>query len=173
MRATSVETPDPIELTRLASGPDRATSVARLSGAIAWSGMVAGALLGLVMGLWAFDGPVAPPSFVGDYGDTSRRLLRLGHIACFGLGALNLLLVREWARIGRATQADRWAAWTMNFGNVCLPAVLVAAAVYQPLKYLLPIPALSVLAALVLTAHRVRLRDRSAVEEGLAETNAS
>lgn len=47
----------------------------------------------------------------------------------------------------------------MNFGNVFLPLVLVSAAVYQPLKYLLPIPAVSVLVALALMAYRVSTVD--------------
>ncbi len=43
----------------------------------------------------------------------------------------------------------------MNFGNVFLPLVLIIAAVYTPAKYLLPLPALSVFAALCLAAHVV------------------
>ena len=73
----------------------RGHSMGDLNRIIAWTGMACGAALGLIMGLWSFDGPVAPPNFIGDYTDTARRLLRLGHIACFGIGILNLLLVRE------------------------------------------------------------------------------
>ena len=47
------------------------------------------------MGLWSFDGPLAAPAWIGDYGDTALRLLWLGQIAFFGLGILNLLLVKN------------------------------------------------------------------------------
>ncbi len=135
----------------------RAIQPGQRSKVIAWTGMVVGVLLGLLMGLWSFDGPIAPPSFIGDYADPARRLLRLGHIACFGLGMLNLLLVRELASFEQTCGAGRWATGAMNFGNVFLPLVLVSAAVYQPLKYLLPIPAVSVLVALALMAYRVSI----------------
>ncbi len=125
---------------------------------VAWTGMAFGAVLGLIMGLWSFDGPVAPPNFIGDYTDTPRRRLRLGHIACFGIGILNLLLVRELPNSGGSPRVARHAAQAMNFGNIFLPLVLLIAAVYAPAKYLLPVPALSVFAALCLAAYVVGAR---------------
>ena len=122
---------------------------------VAWTGMACGAALGLIMGLWSFDGPLAPPSFIGDYTDTPRRLLRLGHIACFGIGILNLLLVQALVESRDSPRVARRAAQAMNFGNVFLPLVLLIAAVYTPAKYLLPFPALSVFAALCLAAYVV------------------
>lgn len=115
--------------------------------------MACGAALGLIMGLWSFHGPVAPPNFIGEYTDTPQRLLRLGHIACFGIGILNLLLVQTLLHSGDSPRVARHAAQAMNFGNVFLPLVLIIAAVYAPAKYLLPIPALSVFAALCLAAY--------------------
>ena len=122
---------------------------------VAWTGMACGAALGLIMGLWSFDGPVAPPNFIGDYTDTPRRLLRLGHIACFGIGILNLLLVQALLNAKDSPRVASYAAQAMNFGNIFLPLVLVIAAVYAPAKYLLPFPALSVFAALCLAAYVV------------------
>jgi hypothetical protein len=40
----------------------------------------------------------------------------------------------------------------MNPGNIFLPLLLIVAAVYAPAKYLLPLPTLSVFAALCLAA---------------------
>ena len=54
--------------------------------AIGWSSLLTGVLLGLLLGMWSFDGPLAVPALLGDYDETPRRLLRLGHIAFFGLG---------------------------------------------------------------------------------------
>ena len=54
----------------------------------AWSGFLAGALSGLAAGVFFHD-----PHWQGGYDSWRRRLLRLGHIACFGLGLLNLAFV--------------------------------------------------------------------------------
>ena len=62
---------------------------------VAWLSLAAGAATGLIMGLWSFDAPLAAPAWIGDYGDTPRRLLRFGHIAYFGLAILALLLVQN------------------------------------------------------------------------------
>lgn len=112
-----------------------------------------GALSGLMLGLWSFDGPVRVPEGLGDYTSTARRLARLGHIAFFGLGMLNLLLARELAVSKLSLPARRRASTAMNFGNVFLPLTLFSAAAYPPLKYLLPFPALAVFFSLWLAAY--------------------
>ncbi|MBF0186174.1 MAG: hypothetical protein HQM06_17540 [Magnetococcales bacterium] len=119
---------------------------------IALSGFIAGALLGMVMGLWSFDGPLSPPTFLGGYADTPRRLLRLGHIACFGTGILNLLLSRELPRLGLSPNRVRLAALAMNSANISLPLTLVLASLYAPLKYALPVSVFSAFLALLIAA---------------------
>ena len=49
--------------------------------AVGWSSLALGAVTGLILGRWSFDGPMAMPEWLGDHGDTPRRLARLGHIA--------------------------------------------------------------------------------------------
>jgi hypothetical protein len=120
--------------------------------------MVVGATTGLIMGLWSFNGPMETPTWIGEYGDVSRRLARLGHIAFFGLGMINVLLARELTRASLNTVAHRAASVTMNFGNIFLPLTLFAAAAYHPAKYLLPVPATSVTVALIITAYAVYKR---------------
>jgi len=127
---------------------------ATLNRQVAWSGMAVGAALGMLMGLWSFDGPMASPSFLGDYGSNARRLARLGHIACFGLGFINLFLARELPLLPKRFR--RLAARAMNLGNIGLPLVLLTASVWEPSKYLLPLPAACVLLALTLTARGIR-----------------
>ncbi len=119
--------------------------------------LAVGAGTGLILGLWSFDGPMLVPVWIGEYGDTSRRMVRLGHIAFFGLGILNILLARELPRL--SDRAGRIASPAMNFGNVFLPLTLFAAAAYPPLKYLLPLPALGVFLALVAAAFGSGRRD--------------
>ena len=41
---------------------------------IGWASLAVGIATGLVMGLWSFDGPLPPPAWLGEYGDTPRRL---------------------------------------------------------------------------------------------------
>jgi hypothetical protein len=53
-----------------------------------WSGFLAGAITGALMGLCFHR-----ENWLGGYGSFPRRMLRLGHIACFGLGLINILFV--------------------------------------------------------------------------------
>lgn len=127
---------------------------------VAWTCILAGVVTGLTLGLWSFDGPVGVPAWLGEYGDTPRRLARLGHIACFGIGFLNLHLVRTLEARSVITRSLRVAARCMIFGNVFLPVTLFAAAAYPPLKYLMPLPALAVAAGVLLVVLDLR-RERS------------
>jgi len=122
---------------------------------VGWASLVLGAGSGLIFGLWSFDGPVSAPASLENYVDLSRRLIRLGHIAFFGLGILNIMLAREASGLAVGAKAKRAALHAMNFGNIALPLTLFAAAVYQPLKYLLPFSALSVFFALSIAAYGV------------------
>ena len=120
--------------------------------AIGWTSLAFGAASGLLMGLWSFGGPVPVPDWLGDYGDLPRRLLRLGHIAFFGLGILNIMVARHIARSRLRPGWRRAALICMSFGNVLLPLTLVAASVHEPLKYLTGAPAITVTAALGISA---------------------
>lgn len=102
--------------------------------------------MGLVLGLWAFDGPMAAPKLLAEYGDTPRRLLRLSHIAWIALGLMNVVLALTASRL---SQSDpplspatlRWALVCMNIGSVCLPLCLLVAVFVPSAKYLLALPA--------------------------------
>jgi hypothetical protein len=50
---------------------------------------------GLLMGLYAFDGPLDTPAFLGTYNDYGRRLSRLVHSYAIVLGLLSICLARE------------------------------------------------------------------------------
>lgn len=120
---------------------------------IAWVSFCVGVGTGMIMGMWSFGGPFPVPAWLGEYDDLSRRLARLGHIAFFGLGFLNLFLASELQRTTLGPSGKRWAALAMNVGNVFLPLTLFAAAAYHPLKYFMSVPAGAVLLALVLAAY--------------------
>jgi hypothetical protein len=69
-----------------------------------WALVAASLGVGLLMGLYAFDGPLPAPAFLGGYIDFARRLSRLGHAYAVVLGLLAVFLAREpaaaWARLG-------------------------------------------------------------------------
>ena len=123
---------------------------------VGWITVAFGIAMGLVMGLWSFDGPLTPPSWIGAYGDTSRRLLRLGHIAFIMLGLISVMVETELGRSALAENARQRASRLMIAGNVFLPTALCAAAMWRPAKYLMPLPALCVFAALAMVAWGAR-----------------
>jgi hypothetical protein len=124
--------------------------------AVGWASIAVGIATGLVMGLWSFDGPVSTPAWLGEYGDTSRRLARLGHIAFIGLGILNILLARELTVSSLGERGRRLASAAMNFGNVFLPVTLFAAAAWRPAKFTMALPATAVFVAMCLAAWGAR-----------------
>ena len=136
---------------------------------VGWTSLAAGVGVGLVMGLWSFDGPLQPPVWIGEYCDTSRRLVRLGHIAFIGLGLIDILIERELLRSALGRTGRTVASWSMVIGNVLLPIVLFGAAAYRPLKYVMAIPATSVFLALVLAAYGVRGARATSQAPGLSE----
>jgi hypothetical protein len=113
-----------------------------------WLGMIAGALLGMAFGLRAES-----RDWAGGYGSFQRQALRLGHIAAFALGIINVLY-------GSSTRAlDLLPPWAAAIGSVAMiaggllmPAVCLAAAWRRPLKFLFPLPASCVLVALAIQA---------------------
>jgi acyl carrier protein len=124
--------------------------IRQLSRAIALTSLMLGAASGLFLGLWAFGGPLPKPAWFADYGALSRRLFRLGHIAFFGLGMLNLILTRQLPALALSERSIRNALASMNFGNVLLPPTLLATGVHAPFAYLLPVPALCIFFALAI-----------------------
>jgi amino acid transporter len=119
---------------------------------VGWWSLVLGIATGLVMGLWSFDGPMATPSWIGEYADTSRRLIRLGHIAFIGLGILDILLANELTRSSLDPRRRLLASRLMVAGNLGLPVALFIAAAWRPFKYVMGVPAMCVFVAMVLAA---------------------
>ncbi|MDA3962517.1 MAG: hypothetical protein PF961_17160 [Planctomycetota bacterium] len=100
-------------------------------------GLVSGALIGL--GFHA-------EAWLGGYGTWRRRLLRLGHIACFGMGFLNLALAWSLPQLGTGP-ALLWAAAGLAVAGVTMPVVCWLSAWRKPLRHAFPIPVISALFA--------------------------
>ncbi len=119
---------------------------------IAWCSICLGGLSGLILGLWSFGGPFPVPDWIGEYDSLPRRFLRLAHVAMFALGILHMLVVRQIAAAPIHPDVDRIAASTMALGNILMPLALIGAAVWEPIKYLTPVPAFAITTALLLAA---------------------
>lgn len=131
--------------------------------AVGWASLAVGAITGLVLGIWSFGGPIPVPEWIGDYDALPRRLLRLGHIAFFGLGILNIALAHHLRRTRTFGFPSGLSLGAMNLGNIFLPLTLIAAAAYEPAKYLMSLPAIAVTLALVVGAY-VAILDTAGAE---------
>ncbi len=112
--------------------------------AAGWCAFIAGAASGAALGL-RFN----RTDFLGGYDSWRRRLLRLGHIACFGMGMLNILYalsVRSWP-IPLAHEAWASAAWLVAL--VTMPVCCALAAWRQPLRHLFPVPVIATVVGIV------------------------
>lgn len=107
----------------------------------AWFLIAAGLGLGAILGLWSFDGPFPAPAGMEDFGDLPRRLVRLAHIALLALPILSLHYIPALRASALDSRTKERAARLLHIGTVGLPLTLIAAALFPPLKYLLPAPA--------------------------------
>ena len=99
-----------------------------------WCLTAASMAAGLLMGLYAFDGPLPDPAFLGAYNDWPRRLTRLGHAYCILFGLLSISLARAaptWHRsVGEWMVAVSGAATLLGIvlvGVGVLPTAALAA----------------------------------------------
>ena len=108
-----------------------------------WIGFLAGAITGALLGLFFHH-----DSWLGGYGSWPRRLLRLGHIACFGLGLLNLLFALSAATLP-PSPFIRAASFLLILGLITMPLNCFLAAWRKPLRHAFFIPAGSTLLGIV------------------------
>jgi hypothetical protein len=107
---------------------------------VGWTSMVGGALSGATIGLYFHD-----DQWLGGYGSLRRRMLRLGHIAFFGLGILNVLFALSVAAVPAPASFARFAAWGFAIGAVTMPTCCFLTAWRKPMRHLFPIPVAAVL----------------------------
>ena len=110
-----------------------------------WLAMLLGALSGAVIGLrFHVEG------WAGGYGSFRRRLLRLGHIAFFGLGLVNVLFALSVEAIGLSSTALSVASPALVVGAVTMPLLCFLTAWRVQFRHLFFVPVLSVALAVVL-----------------------
>ena len=110
-----------------------------------WIWILAGLIVGAVMGMWSFNGPM--PSPVGDYTSLPRRMLRLSHIAFIALAIINILYGYEIDKIKIKDKFKKIGSKCMIYGAILMPIFLIPAVFFEPLKYLTMISAILVIIA--------------------------
>ena len=110
----------------------------------AWTWMALGTIAGAVSGLFFYR-----EDFLGGYSSWRRRMTRLGHIAFFGLGLVNLgyaLTVRAFG----ITDPSPLVTWLLIVSAATMPAVCYLSAFNMKFRHLFPIPVVSLLLGLCL-----------------------
>ena len=109
----------------------------------AWVGIGLGVTSGALTGLQFHE-----DDWLGGYGSWRRRMVRLGHIAFFGIGLLNLAYALT-------IESLHWAAppvalaYALAATVLLMPGVCYLSAWRKPLRRLFPIPVACVLAAVL------------------------
>jgi len=111
-----------------------------------WLWILIGIIAGAIMGMWSFNGPLTSP--LGEYTALPRRMVRLAHIAFIALAIINILYGYEIDKI--KSKFKNLGSQFMIYGAILMPLFLIAAAFFEPLKYLTVIPATLVTIALLI-----------------------
>lgn len=106
----------------------------------AWVGVLLGVISGAIVGIWFHQ-----DHWLGGYGSWRRRMVRLGHIAFFGIAMLNLGYALTVRSVGW-TPPPRVAADALAAAVVLMPAICFLSAWRKPMRRLFPIPVACVLA---------------------------
>ena len=96
-------------------------------------GVISGALLGIFF---------HRESFLGGYGSERRRLVRLGHIAFFGMGFLNLSYAGTLA-LNIGAPASPVMSGGFLIGAIGMPLCCMLMAIDQRFRLLFPIPVIA------------------------------
>jgi hypothetical protein len=108
----------------------------------AWCWILVGLLSGTVQGLFFHR-----EEWLGGYGSWRRRMTRLGHIAFFGTGLINLLAaisVKLWL-VQPSGAALRGSSLLLMAGAVSMSTVCYLSAWKKPLRHLFFIPVVSLI----------------------------
>lgn len=111
-----------------------------------WCGFLAGALSGAGLGLFFHR-----DDWLGGYDSWRRRLLRLGHIACFGMGFLNVMFALSIRAFPLAESDLAWASIGWLIALITMPLCCALAAWRKPLRQLFPIPVVATLVGIGMT----------------------
>ena len=115
----------------------------------AWTFFLLGALAGATTGLF-FHGE----DWLGGYSSWPRRMIRLGHIAFFGIGLLNVAFALSAESLGLTTGLGL-PSILFVIGGVAMPLVCYLSAVRSSFRHLFFLPAGAVTVAIAAFLWRV------------------
>jgi len=110
---------------------------------VGWACMAGGATSGAIIGLFFHH-----EHWLGGYGSFRRRMLRLGHIAFFGLGFLNVLFALSATDAPMSGSNGRLASLAFASAAVTMPACCFLTAWRPSFRQLFPIPVIATLSGL-------------------------
>ncbi len=111
---------------------------------VGWIAMLLGVFAGAVIGMFFHR-----EDWAGGYASYRRRMLRLGHIAFFGLGFINLFFALTLERIALPSINMQIASAGLILGVITMPLVCFLSAWRKPVRHLFPVPVLAVSSALL------------------------
>ncbi len=107
-----------------------------------WIWITMGFVSGAVIGLGFHK-----DKFMGGYGSWERRLARLGHIAFFGTGFLNVMLGLTLISLEQGLETDQGASSLIEIlfmvGAIGMPVGCFGAAFWKPMRHMFVIPVIS------------------------------
>ncbi len=117
-----------------------------------WIWINMGIITGMIMGFWAFDGPIKPPPGNENYSSLPRRLIRLGHVALIVLPIINILYGKEIDLANLSHTLKVIGSYSMILAAIGIPLGCFAAAYKNVLKYTILIPANALLIGTLIMA---------------------
>jgi hypothetical protein len=111
---------------------------------VGWISTLAGVLSGSAIGLYFHQ-----ETWLGGYSSFRRRMVRLGHIAFFGLGFLNILFGLTSQAVPLPALNLSIASYGLLGANIAMPATCFLTAWREPMRHLFPIPVIAVAVAVV------------------------
>jgi len=110
-----------------------------------WIGMIFGLLAGALLGLFFHQ-----ESFAGGYASFRRRMLRLGHVAFFGLGILNVIFSLTLTTTGVLLSYPTVASISLIAAAILMPSICFLTAWKKPFRHIFALPVAGVAIALLL-----------------------
>lgn len=104
----------------------------------AWISILGGVVSGALIGLFFHK-----EQWLGGYNSFPRRMLRLGHIAFFGLAFLNLAFAQTVHVMGWPAEGLLMVSLALLIGNITMPLCCFLTAWRKPFRHLFPVPVIS------------------------------
>lgn len=99
-----------------------------------------GFLAGMIQGLFFHK-----EDWLGGYKSWPRRLMRLGHVAFFGMAFANLCLVVSLQHLN--FELDQLLSFAFLIASYSMPLICYISAFYKPARHFFPIPVISLIMA--------------------------